>query len=569
MRWPPARGVLAATLVAIAVLGVGSALRAGASYAASPGLIVFASDRGKYNPGEIYSLAPGSAPLDVSHTPAREHGLAVAPVGDQMAFWSSRSGDDEVYLARSDGTRLRLVRGLGDSASSSQSREGGALTFSADGSSIVAVLYRGLTSDDFVIDVRRATARAIRRCGGVLQPSPDGKLLACSVRGSTSVLDIAGHLRFTLPDSGVTWSSRGWLTGSPAKPGAPAVIVDASGRTVGHVTGAPIAWSPDGGLLLFERGHALLLGDPRDLGRARTLVQSWARGAASFTPDGRYVSTGESTGRPILVPVAGGSPIRGFAFGSAVWSRDGRVAYIGRPSPFPERPGVTIPVFIAGSRGQHPQLAGRFPWDDHGEADLVWTPGGKRLLFLTVNTCSGSDLFGVSPTGGPAVQLTHDLRDLESPAWSRDGTTIAYAARNFTCHLGDGLPTHLETVHADGSEAQRVTDDGDMNGGSFDGDPAFSPDGTQIAFDHGTFSDSSLQVVAASGGARTTLVPPGPGAPSSLAWSPDGSRIAFVSAASRSWSFRRAAAQRSSSRRSPRASSAAREASHGLPTARR
>src|SRR4029079_4308750 len=191
MRWPPAPGVLVATLVAMAALGFGSALRAGASHAASPGVIVIASDRWKYNPGEIYSLAPGVAPLDISHTLATEHGLAVAPVGDQIAFWSSRSGEDEVYLARSDGTRLRLVRGLGDSASASRSRQGGALTFSADGSSIVAVLYRGLPSDDFVIDVRRGTARAIRRCGGVLQPSPDGKVLACSVRGSTSVLDLA------------------------------------------------------------------------------------------------------------------------------------------------------------------------------------------------------------------------------------------------------------------------------------------------------------------------------------------------------------------------------------------
>ena len=530
MRWPPALGVFAATLVALAALGFGPALRAGASHAASPGLIVFASDRGKYNPGEIYSLAPGVAPRDISHTLATEHGLAVAPVGDQIAFWSNRSGEDELYLARSDGTRLRLVRGLGDSAASNLARNGGALTFSADGSSLVAVLSRGLTVDDFAIDVRRATARAIRRCGGVLQPSPDGKLLACSVPGSTSVLDIAGHLRFTLPYAGVIWSSRGWLTASPAKPGEPARIVDATGRTVAHVTGAPVAWSPDGGLLLFGQGHGLLLGDPRDLGRARTLLHGWAGGAASFTADGRYVSTGDSTGRPILVPVAGGPPIRGFAFGSAVWSHDGRLAYIGRPSAV--RPGVTVPVFVAGSRGEHPHLVGRFPWDDHGEADLVWTPGGKRLLFLTVNTCNGSDLFGVSPGGGPAVQLTHDLRDLESPAWSRDGTTIAYAARDFTCHLGDGLPTHVETVHADGSEARRVTDDGGTNGGSFDGDPAFSPDGTQIAFDHATFNDSSLQVVAAGGGDRATLVPPGPGAPSSLAWSPDGTKIAFVSAGS-------------------------------------
>ena len=140
MRWPPARGVLAATLVAVAVLGVGAALRSGASHAATPGVIVFASDRGKDNPGEIYSLAPGRAPLDISHTLAREHGLAVAPVGDQIAFWSNRGGDDEVYLARSDGTRLRLVRGLADGPSPGKFREGGTLTFSADGSSIVEMI---------------------------------------------------------------------------------------------------------------------------------------------------------------------------------------------------------------------------------------------------------------------------------------------------------------------------------------------------------------------------------------------------------------------------------------------
>ena len=172
------------------------------------GVIVFASDRGKDNPGEIYSLAPGVR-RSTSRTPWR------ANTASRWLPSAIRSRSGATGAATTRCTSPAPTGPACDSFAAwrtAQRPAGSArvapLTFSADGSSIVAVLYRGLTSDDFVIDVRRATARAIRRCGGVLQPSPDGKLLACSVHGSTGVRDIAGHLRFTLPYSGVMWSSR-------------------------------------------------------------------------------------------------------------------------------------------------------------------------------------------------------------------------------------------------------------------------------------------------------------------------------------------------------------------------
>ena len=126
-RWPR---VLAAALLALCAAAV-----VGPSHAAPPGLIVFASDRDKANPGEIYSLAPGRSPNDVSNSLASESDMAVDPVGDLVAFWSDRSGQDRVYLARSDGSHVRLVRTVGAGVPFEQPQGNGGLplVFTSDG----------------------------------------------------------------------------------------------------------------------------------------------------------------------------------------------------------------------------------------------------------------------------------------------------------------------------------------------------------------------------------------------------------------------------------------------------
>ena len=190
--------ILAPAFIALAALGGVLTTNGASSHAASPGVIVFASDREKLNPGEIYSLAPGSAPRDVSRSLAADYGLAVAPVGDLIAFWSGRSGTDGIYLARSDGSRLRRVAGI---SSARDPGSGGPLAFSANGSVLVAVAYSDspFASHTFVIDTRHATARPLRgACDFFPKPSPDGRLLACGRRGKTTFVDLAGHARFTL-----------------------------------------------------------------------------------------------------------------------------------------------------------------------------------------------------------------------------------------------------------------------------------------------------------------------------------------------------------------------------------
>jgi Tol biopolymer transport system component len=535
--------VLVAALALVPVMAAGAVLKAGSSRAASPGLIVFASDRAKANPGEIYSLAPGTAPRDVSRSLAGDYGLAVAPVGDLIAFWSARSGTERVYLARGDGSQLRLVHATRGDLFAESGGNGGLLAFSADAAVLVAVQYTasrrsGIAAHLWLVDTRSATARPIRlSCDGINQPAPDGRLIACGRKGATSVYDTSGRLHFTLPGASPVWSSRGWLATSSNAGGSQtdgsAVVADASGRTVGRLKGRALGWSPDGRLLVFARARSLWAADARDLARPRKLLANWENGGLSFTPDGRFVSVTAAQGKPVLVPLAGGPPIAGLDRGLGVWSRSGRVAYIGYADAYGDiRPGVTVPVLVSDTHGRNPRVVGRFPFDDHALSELHWLPGGRRVLFLTSTSCGVTDLFAVPANGGAARRLTHDPRDLQAPSWSPDGSAMAYSVEEFACHLGAGLPKHLEIVDAQGAGSRRVTDDGDRNLGSFDSDPAFSPDGTQIAFDHGTFNDVSLQVVAAAGGERTTLVPPGTPWPGAPAWSPDGAKIAYVSGAS-------------------------------------
>jgi Tol biopolymer transport system component len=62
-----------------------------------------------------------------------------------------------------------------------------------------------------------------------------------------------------------------------------------------------------------------------------------------------------------------------------------------------------------------------------------------------------------------------------------------------------------------------------------DGDPAWSPDGRQIAFRRGAGIDAEIYLMNADG-TNERLLATGPGPDSDPTWSPDGGRIAFVSA---------------------------------------
>lgn len=160
------------------------------------------------------------------------------------------------------------------------------------------------------------------------------------------------------------------------------------------------------------------------------------------------------------------------------------------------------------------------------DATPVWSPDGRFIAYASTRD-GNEDIWIVRADGSAPRNVTNHPAGDSHPNWSPDGKHIIFCSTR-----GDGANDDIYVVNVDGTNLQRLTD----NGAVWDTFPSFSPDGRKIAFrrllrhttPEGVLVNSEIMVMN-SDGTNVVNVSKHPFFDGWPSWSPDGRRIAFSS----------------------------------------
>jgi len=128
------------------------------------------------------------------------------------------------------------------------------------------------------------------------------------------------------------------------------------------------------------------------------------------------------------------------------------------------------------------------------------------------------EIYAIQTDGSGLTNLTRTEGSDTEPAWSPDGTKIAFVTDRH------GITNReIYVMDADGSNQTRLTDDE-----AIDHSPVWSPDGAKIAFSSQCTGSDQIFIMNADG-SNPVRISDGTASDRFPAWSPDGTEIAFVS----------------------------------------
>jgi len=158
-----------------------------------------------------------------------------------------------------------------------------------------------------------------------------------------------------------------------------------------------------------------------------------------------------------------------------------------------------------------------------GSQDIspTWSPTGTRLAFAR----DSNSIWVINRDGTNLRRIVTSGCITSDPAWSSNGTHIAFWSSRDHCSPATGQ-YELYVVKTDGSNLTRI------GTAPNSGAPAFSPDGTTIAFSSdkngNSIYDRDIYTVQIDGSGEQRLTTAS-GDDFDPTWSPDGTRIAFRS----------------------------------------
>ncbi len=159
------------------------------------------------------------------------------------------------------------------------------------------------------------------------------------------------------------------------------------------------------------------------------------------------------------------------------------------------------------------------------ETEPEFNRAGTRIVFQSNRTNNRNEIYSMNPDGTGITQLTNIAGGNQSPSYSPDGSKIVFASRR----TRPGSTNDLYVMNADGSNQVGLG----IPGTFITESPSFNQDGTRIVYYAGrltgpTSNTQDIYTVNPDGTNETRLTTAA-GVDNQPAFSPDGSKIAFVS----------------------------------------
>lgn len=268
--------------------------------------------------------------------------------------------------------------------------------------------------------------------------------------------------------------------------------------------GCCVEWSPDAKRIAYIGDDSLVYviatngsDQQRQLTEQRADL-GWSIDALDWSPDGRKIAVA-SEGRGIFVVNVDGQGTTRLTNGrdsSPRWSPNGRRILFERFLFEPNNSGVDIFVMNADGSQQQRLTHGS------GHESPSWAPGGRRIAFQVWTDVPGrKDSLGnweisvMNANGSDQRPVTRTPRSNDTfPRWSPGGRKILFLSRT------NRRSSAVHTVNPDGRGRRNLT-----RGSTANHEPEWSPDGRSIVFASAREGNWNIFVITATGRNPTNL----------------------------------------------------------------